>query len=155
MTMARHFVSKKEQKKVKDELRSMGIDLGDKEIELDQRKDSRCYFVDGKPYLYVSDKTIPTLFLLNDIKPKTNVVVVDDGAIPHVVNGANVFNKGIIQFGDGVKAGDLVFISDQRGNFVAVGEASISSQEFSKSNPGVAIRTIHYPGDRIMKEFYS
>ncbi len=153
--MTRHFVSKKEQKEVRDRLLSMGLDLGNRGVELDQRKDSKCYFVNGKPYLYVSAKTVPTLFLLNDIKPSTSVVVVDDGAIQHVANGANVFCKGITQFSSGIKKGDLVFISDLHGNFIAVGEATLSSEEFSKSNPGEAVRTIHYPGDKIMKEFYS
>ena len=152
--MARHFVSKKEQKVVRDQLLSMGIDLGDRNVELDQRKDSRCYFVGGKPYIYVSDRYIPTIFLLNDIKPKGHVVVVDDGAVSHVINGANVFCKGITQFSDNIKKGDTVFVTDLRGNFIAVGVAAVSTEDFSKSNLGEAVLTIHYPGDKIIKEFY-
>lgn len=54
-----------------------------------------------------------------------------------------------------IKKGDTVFVTDLRGNFIAVGLAAVSSEDFSKSNLGEAVLTIHYPGDKIIKEFYA
>ena len=85
--MARHFVSKRDAKTLRDALAPLGISLPDVSIEIDERKGEKCFFVNGKPYVYVSDRTIPTLFLLNELQPEQMYVTVDDGAVPDKNHG--------------------------------------------------------------------
>lgn len=151
--MARHFVSKKDVKALRESLSILGITLPDVPVEIDERKGEKCYFVNGKPYVYVSDRVIPTLFLLNEIQPEPMFVTVDDGAVPHIINGANVFAQGIIQMDPEIKESSMVFIRNSRKQYVGVGLSRKSASEIMENKKGEAIVLIHYPGDKIMKTF--
>lgn len=152
--MGRHFVSKKEARQVHDMVSPFGIELLPDGIEVDERKGEKCYFVSGKPYVYAGERVIPTLFLLNDIHPGRFNVTVDDGAVPHIVNGSNVFAQGITQMDVDISAGDQVFIRNTKGQYIAVGIAEKSYAEIMANKKGQVIQLIHYPGDKIMKKFY-
>ncbi len=151
--MARHFVSKKDVKALRESLNALGISLPDVSVEIDERKGEKCYFVNGKPYVYVSDRVIPTLFLLNEIQPELMYVTVDDGAIPHIINGANVFAQGIIQMDPEITENSMVFIRNSRKQYVGVGLSKKSASEIMENKKGEAITLIHFPGDKIMKAF--
>lgn len=151
--MARHFVSKKDAKALRESLNILGIAFPDVPVEVDERKGEKCYFVNGKPYVYVSDRVIPTLFLLNDIQPDLMYVTVDDGAVPHIINGANVFAQGITQMDPEIKENSMVFIRNNRKQYVGVGISRKSAGEIMEEKKGEAIILIHYPGDKIMKTF--
>lgn len=151
--MARHFVSKKDLKGLKESLKALGIALPDVPVEVDERKGEKCYFVGGKPYVYVSDRLIPTLFLLNEIQPDPMSVTVDDGAVPHIINGANVFAQGIIKMDPEIGKDSMVFIRNNRNQYIGVGISSKSSADIMGDKKGEAIILIHFPGDKIMKTF--
>ena len=151
--MARHFVSKRDAKTLRDALAPLGISLPDVSIEIDERKGEKCFFVNGKPYVYVSDRTIPTLFLLNELQPELMYVTVDDGAVPHIINGANVFAQGITQMDPEIKENSMVFIRNSRNQYVAVGISKQSASDIMGDKKGEAIILIHFPGDKIMKTF--
>lgn len=152
--MARHFVSKKDVKILKESLLSLGISLPESAIEVDERKGERCYFVGGKPYVYVADRTIPTLFLLNEVKPDKMNVTVDDGAVPHIINGANVFAQGITEMDPEISESSMVFIRNNKYQYIGVGISRKSATEILADKKGEAITLIHFPGDKIMKTFY-
>ncbi len=153
--MVRHFVSKKEGRLVREMVLKYGIDIPADGIEVDERKGEKCYFINGKPALYMGETVIPTLFLINEFHPARNNVTVDDGAVPHIVNGSDVFAQGITSIDQGISQGDLVFIRNLKGSYIAVGTAKRSSSEIISDRRGPAIALLHYPGDTIMKKFYS
>lgn len=151
--MARHFVSKKDVKALRESLNSLGISLPDVSVEVDERKGEKCYYVNGRPYVYVSEKVIPTLFLLNELHPEMMCVTVDDGAVPHIINGANVFAQGITRMDPNIKENSVVFIRNNKNQYVGVGVSKKSAGEIMEDKKGEAIILIHYPGDKIMKTF--
>ncbi len=151
--MARHFVSKKDVKALREVLAPLGISLPDVAVEIDERKGEKCFFVNGQPYVYVSDRTIPTLFLLNELRPELMYVTVDDGAVPHIINGANVFAQGITQMDPEIKENSMVFIRNSRKQYVGVGISKKSASDIMGNKKGEAIILIHFPGDKIMKTF--
>lgn len=153
--MARHFVSKKEVKSVRESLNKLGLNLEGTSMEVDERKGEKCYFVNGKPYVYVADRLIPTLFLLNDTKPENMYVTVDDGAVPHIINGANVFAQGITDMDPGIGENTMVFIRNTQMQYIAAGISTRSASDIMENKKGEAIVLIHFPGDKIMKTFYS
>ncbi len=152
--MARHFVSKKDVKTIKESLSKLGIQLEAKSVEVDERKGEKCYFVNGKPYVYVGDRIIPTLFLLNDAKPESMYVTVDDGAVPHIINGANVFAQGITEMDPAIGENSVVFVRNTKMQYIAVGIATRPASEIMQDKKGEAMVLLHFPGDRIMKTFY-
>ena len=152
--MPRHFVSKKDVKALRYSLKNLGITFPDQAVEVDERKDEKCYFVGGKPYVYVSASMIPTLFLLNDLKPENGSVTVDDGAVPHIINGANVFAQGITELDPKIEENSMVFIRNNKKQYIAVGISKKSAAEIMAEKKGEAITLLHFPGDKIMKTFY-
>lgn len=152
--MARHFVSKKDVKTLRESLRLIGIEFPDVPVEVDERKGEKCYFVGGKPYVYVSKSMVPTLFLLNDVRPESMHVTVDDGAVPHIINGANVFAQGISDLDPAIEENSVVYIRNLKNQYIAVGVSKKSGKEIMAEKKGEAIILIHYPGDKIMKTFY-
>lgn len=152
--MARHFVSKKDIKSLRETLRGIGIEFPDMAVEVDERKGEKCYFVGGKPYVYVGSSVIPTLFLLNDLKPESMFVTVDDGAVPHIINGANVFAQGITEMDPNIEEESVVYIRNTKRQYIGVGKSKKSGKEIMEEKKGEAIILLHYPGDRIMKTFY-
>jgi len=77
-------------------------------------------------------------------------IVVDSGAIPHICNGADVMRPGIVRFEESFKADDLVAVKEERyGKFLAVGVATVSSDEAESMGRGVVVRNLHYVGDKL------
>lgn len=152
--MARHFVSKKDVKFLRETLKDLSIEFQDSAVEVDERKGEKCYFVGGKPYVYVSSRVIPTLFLLNELKPDGMYVTVDDGAVPHIINGANVFAQGITEMDPAIDKDSVVYIRNKKNQYIGVGISERSGKEIMEDRKGEAITLIHYPGDKIMKTFY-
>ena len=88
--------------------------------------------------------------LINDL-PK---IVVDMGAVAHVVNGAQVMRPGIKQFGNDFAKGDLVVIVDQKfGKKIALGVADVDSQSMKSLSKGRVITNLHYVGDELWQSF--
>ncbi len=154
--MPKHFISKKELKSLKEKISTLGFDPAVlRDVQIEEIKDEHCYFIDRKPFVYEhGQEVIPTLFMLNEVKPESKYVSVDDGAVPHVMNGANVFAQGITDIDSGVSEGDMVFIRNKDGVYIAVGVAQRSASEIMDDKKGEAVRLIHFPDDKIFKTFY-
>lgn len=115
---------------------------------------SSIFFVEGQPLiLRTRAGLIPSLKfdeLINDL-PK---IVVDMGAVVHVVNGAQIMRPGIKQFGNDFAKGDLVVIVDQKfGKKIALGLADMDSQSMKSLDKGRVITNLHYVGDELWKSF--
>lgn len=118
--------------------------LRDAELEL--------VIVDKVPAIVLSEKiAYPTLMAAIKLSLKLPTVVVDMGAVPHILNGADVMAPGIVDF-DTFDRDALVYVADvnQRRVF-AVGQALVGSGELRSMKRGKAIRNLHYAGDKIWK----
>ena len=77
-------------------------------------------------------------------------VVVDAGAIPYVVNGADVMRPGIVSVSDDVKADSPVQIVDERhGKPLAIGIALFNAPDIRARTSGKMCKNIHHVGDEI------
>ena len=77
-------------------------------------------------------------------------VVVDAGAIPYVVNGADVMRPGIVSVSDDVKADSPVQIVDERhGKPLAIGIALFDAPDIRARNSGKMCKNVHHVGDEI------
>jgi malignant T-cell-amplified sequence len=115
---------------------------------------SSVFFVDGAPLiLRTMGGLLPSLRFdeLIDTLPK---IVVDMGAVAHVVNGAQIMRPGIRQFSNDFAKGDLVVIVDEKfGKKIALGLAETDSRAMKSLGKGRVITNLHYVGDELWKSF--
>jgi PUA domain protein len=91
----------------------------------------------------------PTLKMVDLIQLKR--VAVDMGAVPHVVNGADVMSPGIVSADPEIKAGDVVVVVDERhGKPLAIGLALLDGSAM-RAPKGKAVKNIHHVGDEIWR----
>jgi PUA domain protein len=76
-------------------------------------------------------------------------VVVDEGAIKFLINGADVMRPGIRKLDDWGEAGRTVVVREEKkGRSIAVGRATVPSSEAQGMTKGSCIKNLHHVGDR-------
>lgn len=115
-------------------------------IELGESRE--IILVDGEVLLFrLSDEIFPTLKSLNRIPLKR--VVIDMGAVPHIVNGADIMAPGVISADEEITLGESVVIVDERhGKPIAIGQALVPGVEM-RGPKGKVIKNFHYVGDEM------
>jgi len=118
---------------------------------LETNADVSLFLVNKKPLLMDSgDWVFPTLRGAIHFPFPDRRVVVDAGAIPFVVNGADVMRPGIISVTDDVKAQAPVQIVDERhGKPLAIGIALLDAPEMRARISGKMCKNFHHVSDEI------
>ena len=76
-------------------------------------------------------------------------VVVDEGAIKFMLNGADVMRPGIRRYDPWGPAGKTVIVKEEKKmRAIAIGESIVSSGEADGMTKGVCIKNLHHVGDR-------
>jgi PUA-domain protein len=109
------------------------------------------FMVNKKPLLMATDDWVfPTLKGALQCPFPGRRVVVDAGAIPYVVNGADIMRPGIVAVTDDVKANAPVQIVDERhGKPLAIGIALFDAPDLRASTAGKMVKKFHHVGDEI------
>lgn len=118
-----------------------------------------CYYlINQQPafFLFEQNLLVPHLFLIHQGRMQLPLVVVDLGAVPFVLNGADIMRPGIVST-DFFTRNALVAIAAIPQNVsaektgttkaIAVGKALVSSEELTTFEKGRCIQTLHYVGD--------
>ncbi len=96
------------------------------------------------------DITYPTLVLVKIAGVNSmHYAVVDEGAVKHLLNGANVMAPGITEVSDFSKGEVVAVWSPGKKAPLVVGEALMDSKEIMEVRRGKAIKNLHYAGDDI------
>lgn len=102
--------------------------------------------------LVFDEKPFLTIRGILKYRPVKRFVTVDMGAVPYISNGADVMGPGITDADQEINEGDIVWIRDvKNGAPLGVGVALRSASAISAREPGKAVRTIHYIGDKLWK----
>ena len=81
------------------------------EMERVEFNDEVVILVDGEPIiLEYEGKYYFTVYGLLKFRPERGKVVVDKGAMPYIINGADVMKPGIIYADDNIKKGEFVYV---------------------------------------------
>jgi PUA-domain protein len=109
------------------------------------------YMVDKKPLLMELGSTVfPTLRGILEHPFPERRIVVDSGAVPYVVNGADVMRPGVVSISDDIRPGSPAQVVEERhGKPVAICIALYSAEEMQKKTSGKVCRNIHHVGDEI------
>ncbi len=156
---SRYTVSKSERRKLVERLRNSlppAAELVERanlvEVARLRGSESELVLVDGVAALVLEkDSAYPTLLAAHKLGLELPRVTVDMGAVPHILNGADVMVPGIVAF-DEFEANDVVYVDDvEKRRVFAVGRALMSSGELKSAKRGKAVHVLHYAGDRLWK----
>ena len=145
-------MKEKEAKRILEEIESR---LGCKikgNVEIADYKNIKLLFIKGKLHgMIYGDSPFLNVEGLKEYKANKKFVVIDDGAIKYILNGADVMAPGIVDADEKIEKNDFVWIRDERGIPIAVGIALVSGKEMKEMDKGKAVKNIHHIGDKIWK----
>ena len=129
----------------------LGIDPFDETIALDRAStpDFDVLITDGEIVGMIFSDT-PYLSLRGILKyaPIKGSVTVDMGAIPYVINGADIMSPGITDIDQNLKEGSLAWIKDENnGKALAIVRILKDPKTIMEVRKGKAAKNIHFVGD--------
>lgn len=115
-------------------------------------KDLALYILETTPSIIeTSEAIIPTIHILNTARCDIGYVTIDEGAEPHILNGADIMIPGIVDL-NSFREGDIIGVkSVKHGSYIAIGKALMDSERIKELNRGKAVKNIHYAGDKIWR----
>ncbi|HDM60345.1 MAG TPA: DUF1947 domain-containing protein [Archaeoglobus veneficus] len=145
---------KKEAKAIAAELKKLGIEVSG---DMDRVKinGKTVILVNGEPLLLEYEgKIYLTVYGALKFKPERWKVTVDEGALPYIMNGADVMKPGIVHADEGIKTGDFVYVTvEGKESPIAVGIALVDGKEM-KEGKGKAVKNIHHLKDKVWNHFF-
>jgi len=157
----RHFLSGKDRKLIRAKASKLSKDLADmfdraSRVEVIKAKLPRLkvnvYLADGVPLVVEDSRGLlyPTLHGLRRGIHYPFKVFVDDGAIRHIISGADVMVPGITNVVGDFKQEDIVAVYTESGNIpIALCLALMSGDKIRSSKKGRALKNIHHVGDAL------
>ncbi len=111
--------------------------------------------VDGEPIILEHEgRYYLTVYGALKLKPEKGKVVVDEGALPYIMNGADVMKPGIVYADESIKKGDFVYVTvEGKDTPIAVGVALVDGPEM-REGKGKAVKNIHHLKDKIWNHFF-
>lgn len=110
------------------------------------------YKVGGLVILEIRGEFIPTLMegYSGRLLDRLHSMIVDMGAVPHIVNGADVMRPGVIEVDGTFEKGDILVVRDERNRKpIAIVRALVSHGEFVSMSRGKVAENIHHVNDKI------
>ncbi len=96
----------------------------------------------------ISNEEVVPFLKMDDYLGRISAIVIDQGAIRFICNGANVMRPGIVRWEGEFQAGDIIAVKEAGHNkLIAVGAALVPSQDLTAMSKGVAVKNLHYVGD--------
>ena len=157
----RRFLSKKEKKKLLEELRKIYPGIGfskNDEVEVFEEKSfPEIIIINGVPTFFrYGDLWLPHLkYLLKTGNLFLPRIVIDMGAAKAMLRGADLMAPGIRRVDGVFKEGDpVVCVEEKYGKPVMVGIALVESEKLisGEIRRGKVVKNIHYVGDRLWRK---
>lgn len=161
--VTRYKLSKRDKKALLDEVsKSVGEEIArivesSENVEVAKVKSENVeelYFVDGSLALVrlKGAGLIPSLYFLyrRGVELRRPSVFVDQGAVPRILNGADVMIPGIKRVEGDFGPGEVVLVRElEKERLIAIGVSLVTSEEIRRSGKGKAVKTLHYLGDEV------
>lgn len=145
---------KREAKKVINEISRIGVEIKGN-LDVINFGDIDIILVDNEPLiLKYNERYYLTVYGVIKLRPERNKVVVDEGALKFIMNGADVMKPGIVYADEDIKKDDFVYVVvEGKETPIAVGIALVDGKEMTEGK-GKAIKNIHHLKDKIWKHFF-
>ncbi|WP_010477386.1 RNA-binding protein [Thermococcus zilligii] len=161
----KHPLSKKEVREILKEMSEIfGEEIAEKMLNKKDNvevaefdKTTEILLVNGKPlFIRRKDLVFPLVIALyelsgqDDLRKWPRRVVVDEGAVQYILNGADVMAAGITDADENIKEGDFVFVVEENyGRPLAIGIALMDGKTMKEKPKGKAVKNIHHAKDKI------
>ncbi|MDD4256197.1 MAG: RNA-binding protein [Methanofollis sp.] len=152
----RHTIKKSEIARIrnalKDEIGNEETLFTSKSIEVVETTSAfSIYLVEKKPaFMAFEDWIFPTVRGAIEHPFAARRITIDSGAVPYVMNGADIMRPGIVAATPDIKKDRPCIIAEERyGKPLAVGIALYDAAELIALEKGKAVRTVHRVGDLI------
>jgi PUA domain protein len=117
-------------------------------------EESVVFFADEKPVILRTPSGLIPSLKFDELINTFPKIVVDMGAVAHVVNGAHLMRPGIKQIKGDFAKEDLVVIVDEKfSKAIAIGLTEMDSETMKSLNKGRVVTNLHYVGDEFWKSF--
>ena len=148
----RHFLKKKQLKKINESISryyNYDFSLTSNPVERAISRDWDILILDREPaFFLVEGDFYLTLKGHERYRLTSKFVTVDMGAVPYLVNGADVMAPGIIDADPSIRKGDIVWVRDERNlKPISIGRSRVSGDDLVSSTKGKVVETIHFVGD--------
>ncbi len=161
----KHPLSKKEVKEIILEMAEIfGDEIAGKMLSKKDRvevaefdRTTEIILVNGRPFFIRRKELVfPLVIALYELSNEEDLrkwprrVVVDAGAVPFIIKGADVMAAGITDADENIKEGDFVFVVEEDyGRPLAIGIALMDGKTMKEKPKGKAVKNIHHAKDRI------
>lgn len=157
LNMRVNYLSKKETSILINRIRSLHwgeVLRGKIKSAIEVREDEmKIYRIGGLIIGEIDDRLYPLIHERNqEALDKLPAIIVDMGAVPHIVNGADVMRPGVKDFRGKFNEGDLVTIRDERNlKPLAIAIALAGLEECEAMKRGKVAKNIHHVNDKVWK----
>ena len=100
-------------------------------------------------FFYKEDVLVPTLKMILK-KNFLKKIIINMGAVPFMVKGADLMRPGIVGVDAYVEEGNIVAIVDEKNmKPIAIGQSLFSKDEMEKMEAGKMVLNLHHVGDEV------
>lgn len=153
--MQKHLLSEKEKREIKKEIKEKYCIEIDGKFEVGKEKKEIMYFINDM-LSFITNNKIPTLCFILKYNPNLPSVIIDDGAVKALINGADLFVPGILSYDCECKPGDVILAKNKNGAPIAVLKVIMNKEDAITTKKGKFSENLHYLGDKyweVCKEF--
>lgn len=152
--MKRYHARKDLLSKIKEDLRSVSKEFAEllpDIIEILETKGKKFVFVDGEAVVFESENGyFPTVRGALRIKGDKRTITVDRGAVPYIVNGADIMRPGVVAYDRDIKTGDLVVVREEtHKKAIAIGVSLWDGDDFASKSTGKCAKNVQFVGDDV------
>ena len=150
----RHFLKRKQLKQINKALTDhyqYDFHLLDLRVEGASSKEGDILILDKVPTFFtVEGHFYLTLKGHNRYDVLTKYVTVDMGAVPFLVNGADVMAPGIVDADNSIQKGDVIWVRDEKNlKPILIGKSKESGERLISLSKGKVVNTLHFVGDAL------
>lgn len=127
------------------------VELLPDKVEIVEKKGEKFVLADGEALIFESENGyFPTVRGALRIKSDKRTITVDKGAIPYVVNGADIMRPGVVAYDREIKAGEHVIVREEtHKKAIAIGIALWDGEDFAGKSTGKCAKNLYFVGDDI------
>ncbi len=154
LLVKRYFARKDIVSKIREDLGSISkefVEILPERLEILEVKEGKFVHADGEALVFEHEgRHFPTVRGALRVRSDKRTIIVDQGAIPYVLNGADIMRPGVVAYDEGIKAGDLVIVREEtHKKAIAIAISVWDGEEFKSKAAGKCAKSLYYVGDAI------
>lgn len=154
MHMKRYHARKDLVLRIRDDLKSASGEFAEllpDKVEILEVKGKKFVLVEGEALVFESENGyFPTVRGALQIKGDKRTIVVDRGAVPHVINGADIMRPGVVAYDEHIEVGNYVIVREEtHKKAIAICVSLWNGKDFANKGTGKCAKNLYFVGDEV------